>query len=289
MYKKSIIFGTAILIAFIMGCSSNSNDNIVLNESEGVEESTEVVGTSEYALEEKVEEATEEQNKEIQEEQSKEIEINETNFPDAIFREYISNKFDVDNDNILSEDEMLNVTEIGVGEKDEYGCFNIDLSDVSDCKGIEFFTNLREFYCMNYSGVDIDFRSNSELMVLSMDGGQLEELDISNNPNLINVSLQRNTGIKELDFSNNKKIEIIDLYDCSVENIILDNNNNLKDLLLFKTNVMKLDISKCDTVLDWVENGTKEEIHNEYTDSLSYHGKEDEWLYLNAGVELITE
>ena len=78
-------------------------------------------------------------------------EINETNFPDANFREYVSSRFDSDEDGILSDDEAGEVTEI----------FRTSASFRS-IQGIEFFPNL----------VSINVTEN-----------QLTELDISKTQN----------------------------------------------------------------------------------------------------------
>lgn len=42
------------------------------------------------------------------------VEINEMNFPDQIFRNYVVSEFDKDNNGTLSEEEMANVTFIPV-------------------------------------------------------------------------------------------------------------------------------------------------------------------------------
>ena len=42
------------------------------------------------------------------------VEIDETNFPDEKFREYVKTKFDKDNDDILSADEIAEAKEISV-------------------------------------------------------------------------------------------------------------------------------------------------------------------------------
>ena len=43
------------------------------------------------------------------------MEINEDNFPDKIFREYVKKQFDKDTNNSLSETEIENVKVIDVG------------------------------------------------------------------------------------------------------------------------------------------------------------------------------
>ena len=42
------------------------------------------------------------------------VEINETNFPDAIFRQYVTRSFDEDEDGVLSPEEIAGATSINV-------------------------------------------------------------------------------------------------------------------------------------------------------------------------------
>lgn len=59
-----------------------------------------------------------------------EVEINSTNFPDAIFRQYVSDECDTNGDGKLSSSEISNVTNIGV-----------DSRGISDLTGVNYFTN----------------------------------------------------------------------------------------------------------------------------------------------------
>ncbi len=44
------------------------------------------------------------------------VALDEVNFPDETFRNYLSNNFDADGDKILSNREILNIKEIDVGD-----------------------------------------------------------------------------------------------------------------------------------------------------------------------------
>ena len=69
------------------------------------------------------------------------VAINETNFPDAVFREYVKDNFDTDGNGELSVSEMENVRRVDVAEM-----------EVADLTGIENFTNLEELDCrMKYT------------------------------------------------------------------------------------------------------------------------------------------
>lgn len=149
------------------------------------------------------------------------IAINETNFPDAAFRTYIT-KFDTDNNNSLSQTEIAAVTKIDVNS-DTYGV----AQKISSLKGIEYFTDLEELECR---------------------GNYLVELDVSTLTNLESLNCADNPEIESLDVSYNKKLT--KLY-CSnnmrkgklSQLIFGENNAALDDLICDDNSLQELDIS----------------------------------------------
>ena len=66
------------------------------------------------------------------------IPIDENNFPDPIFREYLCHMFDWNpQDNMLSEDEVAGVGIISLSSRDDE-----TYKDIQSLKGIELFPNL---------------------------------------------------------------------------------------------------------------------------------------------------
>ena len=150
-----------------------------------------------------------------------EIAIDETNFPDAAFRAYIT-KFDTDKNNSLSQTEIAAVTKIDVNS-DTYGA----AQKISSLKGIEYFTDLEELECR---------------------GNYLVELDVSALTNLESLNCADNPEIESLDVSYNKKLT--KLY-CSnnmrkgklSQLIFGENNAALDDLICDDNSLQELDIS----------------------------------------------
>ena len=111
------------------------------------------------------------------------VEINETNFPDEVFREYIGRDIDRDRNGVLSEDE-INETEII-----DVTAVSLAADYVSDLKGIEFFTNLNTLLCRGPniwgdSGTGLstlDISQNLKLEFLSCECNILTDLDVSHN------------------------------------------------------------------------------------------------------------
>ena len=90
------------------------------------------------------------------EEEITSVEINEANFPDLNFRDYIKSTFDTDYDGVLSAEEIAAVTEIIFS----HGVLDDDLILVSDLTGIEYFTNLEELNCNDSNLTEIDLSKN---------------------------------------------------------------------------------------------------------------------------------
>ncbi len=179
------------------------------------------------------------------------VEINETNFPDAIFRQYVTENIDKDNDGVLSTEEIITVTNIDVSNK-----------GISDLTGIEYFTNLEDLHC-NYNKLKVlDVSNNTALRSLSCCDNQLTSLDVSNNKDLYNLicfnnqlttlDVSNNTALKyfhcnsnqltTLDVSKNVKLETLS---CSLNHFTtldVSNNTALKELEC-KNNTYEIDLS----------------------------------------------
>lgn len=145
------------------------------------------------------------------------VEINETNFPDKVFREYVK-QFDVDNSGVLETNEIKNVIVIGVSSK---GIVNL--------KGIEFFKSLGLLYCDENQLSNLDVSNNPLLKVLVCDENQLSSLDVSNNPLLTNLNCSENQ-LKSLDVSNNPELAILFCWKNQLKSLDVSNMLSLSEL-----------------------------------------------------------
>ena len=105
------------------------------------------------------------------------IEITEANFPDPIFRSYITGFDTIDRDGILSAEEISAMN----GEIDVSG------RGISSLQGIGFFTELRSLKAANNSLTSLDLSGNADLTILDVCGNQIATLNISGCPALLNV------------------------------------------------------------------------------------------------------
>ena len=208
-----------------------------------------------------------------------EVAINETNFPDANFRNYVKTEFDTDEDNKLSSAEIAAVTKIeannkGIKSLDGVGYFTaletLTCSD-NELTGLDLSKNtaLKELQCSNSKLQSLDLSQNTKLTYLYCGRNPLTTLDLSKNANLkvLNCSgfASKHMELTELDLSQNTALESLDcslneltqlnvsgctaLYklDCSGNQLgALDvsTNEDLIELLCSSNQLVALDVSK---------------------------------------------
>ena len=109
------------------------------------------------------------------------VELTEGNFPDPVFREYLSG-FDTDPaDGILSGNELVNITYI-----------DLPSSGVTSLKGIELLPAVTSINCSNNPISSIDVSKNSKLKFLYINQCALASLDVSENTSLIYTNAGNN-------------------------------------------------------------------------------------------------
>ncbi len=194
------------------------------------------------------------------------IYINKQNFPDEVFREYISENADKDKDGFLTKKEISDIKSI-----DFEGHFASDLpgdksKQIKSLKGINIFENLENLTINNnvFKTLDLTglvnlkniFVHNSGICnVKGLDScTKLETLNLSNN-NLSNIDLSKNTSLKSLNLSSNHlnnldslkdlpSLESLNLSSNNISNIDLSNNTSLKSLNLENNSLQCLNLSQ---------------------------------------------
>ena len=189
------------------------------------------------------------------------VAINEKNFPDPVFRKYVSDTFDTNGNGYLSKDELAAVTKIEVYNKDIY-----------DLTGVEYFTDIELLNCANDKVTKLDVSRNTKLKELALPNNQLTSLDISKNTELIKLNcynnkltaldLSNNTKLEELycgsnrltelDVSKNTELTRLDCYTNKLTALDVSNNAKLKILNFDNNQIAELDVSK-NTALTWLE------------------------------------
>ncbi len=109
------------------------------------------------------------------------VAVNETNFPDALFRSYIEEQIDKDSNSSLSADELNSALIMKIPAD----------TAITNLKGIELFPLLQSLTISSTGVQNVDLSKNTELTYLNISGSPIASLDLS-----------MNTKLTELDASN---------------------------------------------------------------------------------------
>ena len=152
------------------------------------------------------------------------IAIDETNFPDAIFRNWILQQY-YGMDGKLTENEIKDVTSIAVYEK-----------NISTLKGIEYFTSLTFLNCSSNQLTSLDVSKNTALTTLSCSSNQLTTLDVSNNTALTWLDCYSNR-LTILDVSKNTALTWLDCYSNQLSSLDVSQNPSLRTLQCYRNHI----------------------------------------------------
>lgn len=186
------------------------------------------------------------------------VEINNTNFPDPVFQQYVKDNIDKadttgQKDGKLSKAERDAVTEISITN-----------TNCTDLTGIAYFANLKILYCNDNKLTGLDMSGNPALEQLLCYENKLESLNVTKNKNLSTLKCQHNrlnelnlkdnekltelncsyNQLTTLDVSKNAKLRILECYNNSIAELNLGDITNLYWLLCATNNLTELDVSK---------------------------------------------
>ena len=181
------------------------------------------------------------------------VEIDENNFPDEKFRDYVQSEL-ASGRNFLTKDEIASVTTIDV-------C----VQDISDLTGIEHFTALEELDCSynNLTSLDVSKNAklthlrcelNEEMTRLDVSGcaalkelycfwNPLTTLDVSDCAALETLNCSNNQ-LTELDVSRNTKLGTLRCNENPLTTLDVSKNTNLISLACSENQLTTLDVSK---------------------------------------------
>ena len=182
------------------------------------------------------------------------IEINEQNFPDKNFRNYVlDTAIDMNQNKVLDDDEILRVKEIDVHYK-----------KIASLKGIEHFKELHKLTCYQNDLTELDLSSFTKLDTLNCAVNKLMALNLSNCSKLKWIRCDQNQ-LTDLDVSactelkfficSSNKITMLDIsacrklddFECHMNNITkldVSNNTDLIKLYCDNNQLAELDLSK---------------------------------------------
>ena len=159
------------------------------------------------------------------------VKINETNFPDTNFRNWVLSQ-DYGADGVLTDEELKNITSLNVRHVGIY-----------DLKGIEYFTSLKVLICVGNQLTTLDVSGCTELDTLACSGNQLTALNVSMNMKLISLECYSNQ-LSTLDLSKNTALRRIHCNNNQLTTLDVSKNTALT-LLQCSTNLLTtLDVTK---------------------------------------------
>ena len=158
------------------------------------------------------------------------VAIDEAHFPDDIFRAYVSQNFDWDQDGALTDDEAMAAQ-----------VFSLDNSGVKDLTGLSFFPYLEKISCSNCGLTALDVSGNPQLVDIRCEGNAIQTLDVSQNPSLLNLYCASNR-LTSLDVSHNPSLQQLYCQDNRLTELILYENHPLKTLNCANNQLTFLDL-----------------------------------------------
>ncbi|WP_394969252.1 InlB B-repeat-containing protein [Candidatus Allofournierella merdipullorum] len=160
------------------------------------------------------------------------VDINETNFPDRIFRNWLLDEGNLNGmgaDGVLTSVELAQITAL-------------DLSDlgIGDLTGIGHFAALEQLNVNNNRLASLDLRQNTRLRSLYCATNVLEHLDVTGCPELVDLNCERNR-LTSLDLSGNPKLVQLYCRHNSLEQLDVSRNPELVFIETFDNSLTSFD------------------------------------------------
>lgn len=145
--------------------------------------------------------------------------INEETVPDTIFREIVL-VYDTNMDGFLSLAEANRVEKLDLSQK-----------GIKDLKGIEVFKQLKSLKCDNNDIKELDLSGNPELVELQCNENEsLVSVNVTGCTKLEELVLRNNEFLRSLDVKSNTKLRVLEAFDNSINELDLSNNTELERL-----------------------------------------------------------
>lgn len=151
------------------------------------------------------------------------IAINETNFPDDVFRAWVAENCDKapeggEKDGYLDDEEIAAQVIIGINNK-----------NIEDLKGIEYFTAATMLMCDGNKLQTLDVSKNTKLTQLICYGNKLTSLNVSKNTALTSLHCTDNQ-LTSLNVSNNTELGMLLCQNNQLTSLDVTNNQKLTTL-----------------------------------------------------------
>ena len=161
------------------------------------------------------------------------VEINDTNFPDPVFQQYVKDNIDTADTTSGQKDGRLSKA-----ERDAVTEINIDNKNCTNLTGIAYFANLKKLYCNNNKLKELNLENNKNLKVLDCSYNELTTLDVSHNVWLDTLECANN-GMEKLNLGGSE-LEGLFCSDNNLTELDVSKNKYLQRLNCKKNKLRKL-------------------------------------------------
>lgn len=186
------------------------------------------------------------------------VEINDTNFPDPVFQQYVKDNIDTADTTSGQKDGRLSKA-----ERDAVTTISIDNQNCTDLTGIAYFANLTTLSCEHNGLKELNLEDNESLTKLYCSYNQLTTLDVSKNAKLRILQCHNNgmeklnlgditqltvlqceyNNLTELDVSKNRYLEELQCRENKLRRVVIGNKYRLTGLYLQGNQLTSLDLS----------------------------------------------
>lgn len=164
------------------------------------------------------------------------VEINNTNFPDPDFLQYVKDNIDTE-DTTGQKDGKLSQA-----ERDAVTKISITNTNCTDLTGIAYFANLTELNCYHNKLTTLDVSKNAKLSALRCYNNGMVELNLGDITHLTLLECNDN-NLTELDVSKNPYLEELQCRENKLRRLVIGNKYRLTGLYLKGNQLTSLDFS----------------------------------------------
>lgn len=166
------------------------------------------------------------------------VEINDTNFPDPVFQQYVKDNIDTADTTSGQKDGRLSKA-----ERDAVTTISIDNQNCTDLTGIAYFANLTTLRCQQNGLKELNLEYNKNLTELNCSDNQLTTLDVSKNAKL-RILRCYNNGMEKLNLGDITLLTLLNCDDNNLTELDVSKNPYLEDLECRENKLRRVVIGK---------------------------------------------
>ena len=179
----------------------------------------------------------------------KKLKINKKSFPDAVFREYIRDVADNNEDGWLSQREMDSVEKLSFfANKSKYD------AEKNSLKGIENFKNLRELQVFYANLKSVDLSANTKLQSVEIDLiGKTKSINLEGCGALTNLwvySSSSKGSLSKINLTDCNALERISVKGLKLKALDVSGKTALKELYCYENQISSLNLKDCVLLTD---------------------------------------